>query len=418
MDALDRGLLGAARFRAAFEYPYLTHALFALTPVACADLPSPTMAVDQRWRLYVDPGFLARTPVEQVAGVLVHEVMHLVFDHGGRADTLGVTNHHRWNLACDAAINRIITTRESATGHPLELPNPVLPEHLGFESNPDVPAEIIYLSTINLDRVDDRDNADPDNEEAADCGSGSHGASRRWERSEVTGQVAGLSDVEVDLVRRRTATAITECGTSTVSPSLLRWANTVLESRVDWRRELAGAVRHGLATVAGMQQPTYSRPSRRTAASRGVLLPGQRRPVAQIAVVVDSSASMDAAAIDDAIAEVHGILRSGGVRGRDIRVWGCDTDANEINLSRGLAGSALRGGGGTDMAEGIRAACADRRFRPHFIVVLTDGDTAWPDAPPGPRVIVGLIESHHARPRPTPEWARVVRVPRAESSAA
>ena len=60
--------------------------LFALSPVASLDLPYRTMAVDRRWRLYVDPGFLAAQPVEIIAATLVHEVMHCVFDHGGRGE--------------------------------------------------------------------------------------------------------------------------------------------------------------------------------------------------------------------------------------------------------------------------------------------------------------------------------------------
>jgi len=65
----------------------------------------------------------------------------------------------------------------------------------------------------------------------------------------------------------------------------------------------------------------------------------------------------------------------------------------------------LAGGGGTDMGAGISAAAA-LRPRPSVVIVLTDGYTPWPPAPPaGIRVIVGLL----ARPdRPPPPWARVI----------
>ena len=42
------------------------------------------MAVDRHWRCYVSPGFVDRTPVEELAGVWVHEVSHLLRDHHGR----------------------------------------------------------------------------------------------------------------------------------------------------------------------------------------------------------------------------------------------------------------------------------------------------------------------------------------------
>lgn len=46
----------------------------------------PTMAVDPYWRCYVSPAFVDRTPVEELAGVWVHEVSHLLRDHHGRSD--------------------------------------------------------------------------------------------------------------------------------------------------------------------------------------------------------------------------------------------------------------------------------------------------------------------------------------------
>ncbi len=69
---------------------------------------------------------------------------------------------------------------------------------------------------------------------------------------------------------------------------------------------------------------------------------------------------------------------------------------------------SLRGGGGTDMGEGITAAVA-LRPRPQVVVVLTDGYTPWPSAPPpATRVIVALIgagpQTHG------PPWARSIRI--------
>lgn len=64
---LDREKLLAARLHAVKVRPYLAGALFALHVVE--DRSVPTMAVDTHWRCYVSPGFVARTPVEELAGV-------------------------------------------------------------------------------------------------------------------------------------------------------------------------------------------------------------------------------------------------------------------------------------------------------------------------------------------------------------
>lgn len=80
---LDLEKLLAARLHAVAVRPYLASALFALHVVE--DRSVPTMAVDAHWRCYVSPSFVARTPLEELAGVWVHEVSHLLRDHHERS---------------------------------------------------------------------------------------------------------------------------------------------------------------------------------------------------------------------------------------------------------------------------------------------------------------------------------------------
>jgi predicted metal-dependent peptidase len=103
---LDMTKLLAARYRAASGRPYLASALYALTVVARPDVP--TMGVDRHWRCYVSPAFVDATPVEELAGVWIHEVAHLLRDHHGRADRLPAAaqrDWHRVNVAQDCEIN-------------------------------------------------------------------------------------------------------------------------------------------------------------------------------------------------------------------------------------------------------------------------------------------------------------------------
>jgi predicted metal-dependent peptidase len=84
--------------------------LFALRPIV--SWRAPTMAADRFWRCYVFPGFLATTPVDELAGVWVHEVSHLLRDHHGRGERLaarhdgaGSGERLRMNIAADFEIN-------------------------------------------------------------------------------------------------------------------------------------------------------------------------------------------------------------------------------------------------------------------------------------------------------------------------
>ena len=79
--------------------PYYARALFALSPVAAPGLK--TFAVDRFWRLYVDPAMLGTDEgwsIPLAGAVLLHEVGHVLRDHGGRADTVdSPVDRTMWN---------------------------------------------------------------------------------------------------------------------------------------------------------------------------------------------------------------------------------------------------------------------------------------------------------------------------------
>jgi hypothetical protein len=59
------------------------------------------------------------------------------------------------------------------------------------------------------------------------------------------------------------------------------------------------------------------------------------------------------------------------------------------------------------MGAGLAAAAA-LRPRPSVVIILTDGFTPWPAAPPrGLSVVVGLLVDR-APPVTVPQWARLV----------
>ena len=181
-----------------------------------------------------------------------------------------------------------------------------------------------------------------------------------------------------------------------------RWAEERLTPKVDWRTVLAAQVRRAVATASGAVDFSWSRPSRRSVP--GVLLPSLRRPVPTIAVVVDTSASVEKEMLAQALAEIDGALASAGTRSRDVTVLSCDAAVHARQRVRSANQVRLAGGGGTDMRVGISAAVA-LRPKPDAVIVLTDGDTPWPEEPPKPTLVVGLLRRTTT---PVPSWARVV----------
>jgi len=161
-----------------------------------------------------------------------------------------------------------------------------------------------------------------------------------------------------------------------------------------------------VAWTNGNTQYTYTRRSRRQSAVPNVLLPGTRRPVPNVALVIDTSGSVDDHLLGRALGEVDGALRGLGVTGSSVTVLACDTAVQSVTRVRNARDTTLAGGGGTDMAAGITAAAA-LRPRADVIVVFTDGHTPWPhQAPPGQAVIAAILgRPEHTLP-PSPDWAK------------
>ncbi|MBC6462931.1 hypothetical protein HKK72_34600 [Actinomadura sp. HBU206391] len=392
---LDRAKLLAARYRAATDRPYFASAVYALSIVPSRGLR--TMGVDRHWRCYVSPDFVAALTVPELAGVWIHEVSHLLRDHHGRAGRLPAAEQRdrlRINIAQDCEINDdLVADRLTLPAGRIEPGVFGLPNGLLFEA---------YLSRLPADLTE------------VDCGSGAHGWPAPWEVEE--GAAPGVGPVEAEALRRHTAEAMRahRRARGHLPAGWQRWAEQVLEPVVDWRRVLAGAVREAVAWAGGAVDYTYRRPSRRTSAMRGVVLPSLRRPLPHVAIVVDTSGSMTDDDLAEALGEVTGVLREVGIRGNRVTVLACDADVHAVSRVTRAEQVTLGGGGGTDMRVGIAAALAAPR-PPGVVVVLTDGETPWPDQPQSCRLIAALIGS--APPDP-PGWVETVHVTPAEGRAA
>lgn len=393
---LDLHKLAVARLWAVQRHPYLTAALFASPVVASPGLKG--AAVDQSWRLYVDPEMVDSWSVEVLGSLLVHHAGHLIRDHAGRAESLGVERRlsKQWALAADAEIN------DDLIGTGLRLPDDrVVPQELGWK--PGRMAEEYFHTKI----------ADDAHQHEPDCGSGSDGVVRDWELAGEHG--SGLPPGEQHLLRCQVANEVLEfCkgGVGRLSAGWKRWAEEQLQPKVDWRRVLAAEIRKGLTTVSGKVDYTYRRPSRRAHACPDVVLPALERPVPEVVVLCDTSGSMGEDQLGAVLAEVDGLLKGVGLARNRMRILSVDSAVKSSQRVASVAQVDLVGGGGTDMGAGL-AAAARLRPRPSVVVVLTDGMTPWPDRPPkGMQVVVALVgtPAQGGRPWQPPSWARVVEV--------
>ena len=372
----DQEFFAAARLRAARMQPYLASAVFSLLPV-----PAPgygTFGVDRWWRVYVDMDQARAWGVEATAAVLLHEANHVVRDHHGRADRAGVTpgTHHRWNLAADAAIN------DDLLAEGLPLPEPVLPSSLDLDPGG---LEETYFRRLTIVAAAAHE---------VECGSGAGGTPLPMELDDDDQDSQRVDEVDANAIRRGVAHEVAAAQQQGVhvSPGLALWAQTLLAPQVSWRTLLRSAVGAPLRGVYGRRRPTWHRPDRRGECRPDFPSPGSVRERPEVAVVVDTSASMTADTLDAAVTELDEILRRTSA---GLTVIACDQDAVTPQRIRRLGQLVLTGGGGTDLRVGIDAA-AELRPAPTLIVVLTDGWTPWPPAAPQRSKLVAVVIGEQA----------------------
>lgn len=367
------------------------------------------MAVDRYWRCYVSPSFVARTPVEELAAVWVHEVSHLLRDHHGRSDRVarqrgltGPGDRLRMNIAADCEIN------DDVYGDGLARPKgAVYPSTLHLQSG-ELMEDYLYQFRLG-----------PRTQDLAwlDCGSGADGLEREWELGPDGAH--GLSAHEQDAVRFRVAQGITG-RPGNASKGWKRWAEEAFHPPQPWRELLGAAVRSAASGPGAGEDYSYGRPSRRSTGLRGVVLPSLRRRPPRVSVVIDTSGSVSDAELGSALLEVAAISRAVGGRRDLVTVLACDAATRVVHPLCQAEGIPLVGGGGTDLRTGFAKALRSHP-RPDAVVVLTDGQTPWPTTQPSCRTVIGLFPRDHRRsswnednpdyvpPRP-PAWARVVEI--------
>ena len=170
--------LTEARTRLAYARPYYSQGLYALRLLVTEEVPS--LAVDEWWRLYANPGWVERHDAGHGATGLCHELHHLLRDHAGRARTLGVTHATMgvWNAeATDPEINHPLCLDCQSHRPLLPLLPPewcVLPKHLGMPDGKT--AEWYFIERMKRQHPLVRSGAGEDQE---DGGAGGRGRSGR-----------------------------------------------------------------------------------------------------------------------------------------------------------------------------------------------------------------------------------------------
>ena len=130
-----------ARLAACMKRKYATYQILSLVPVKRNGLK--TCAVDQHWRVYYDPEWLAEQSLQYAAFVMRHETLHLTLNHHRRGKAIAASHGiheddaNAWkllNVAGDLAINSILLQEDKWAPDDCLLPAKFnLPENESME---------------------------------------------------------------------------------------------------------------------------------------------------------------------------------------------------------------------------------------------------------------------------------------------
>lgn len=401
--------VAAARAKAYELMPYFRSGIQSLVPRE--KIGFGTLGVSKNSVLTYDPDVMAQWTADEAGVVMLHEYLHIYMKHAERFErmvrsgVLSANDGDLFNEAADAEINDNLIEAN------LKLPklggnDPITPTGLGLK--PHRTAEE-YAQELKKRR----DNGKGGGGKGPGWGHCGSGAGNPLPDEPPDNDPSGRTDIEQHLQRRSDSEQIRNAasrGIGKVPAGLAREAAADLApAKVRWQDELSREVRSAVTFLTGVGDFTFTQRSRLQGSLEMLMgddapvIPGEHHPMAEVAVVVDTSGSMGDDQIDRICSEISDMLKHmGGARlgfvACDAAVHTCKRVNNIKEIRKGLAG-----GGGTDFRPAFEALDI-MKPRPHVVVFATDGFGPSPDQPPkGMHVIWLIVDGKNSCP-----WGKVI----------
>ena len=332
----------------------LTNEFDPAIPTAC------TNGQRIRW----NPTFLEGLSDAEVAGVMIHEILHVANGHQWRRDGREMGN---WNIACDIAINPIVEAEHMTLPKGAIMPDP---------SQVNQAAEAIYATLPpSLDGTKGQPGG----------GDGAEGNDSTENGNVVGNDPGGCGEVEdapggpegAQEQKQEWEVAVAQAAAAAKSQGLLpahiqRLVDSILDPKIPWSVMLRDFVER-----TARNDYNWAVPNRRYLQS-GIILPSLvSEELPAIVIAVDTSGSIGQAELDAFASEVTGVL---GAYETTIHIVYCDAAvAHTETLTRADLPIKLKphGGGGTDFRP-VFEWVSKQGLTPAALVYLTDGYGTFP----------------------------------------
>jgi predicted metal-dependent peptidase len=347
------------------------------------DPTSPTMYTDGV-NLGYNPEWINSLTLDELKGVICHEVMHVALLHNLRRDN---REHDQWNIAADYAINPILLDANMTLpkGDPGSPADPqTIRQYEGMS------AEEIYNKLPKLQKGKDK--------EKGKGGSGAFGQQGEEETQQQGNDPGKCGEVrdfpspsgqptptpaelaqqeqEQKIQTQQALTAAKRAGT--LPGSLERLIDDLLEPIIPWKEVLARFV-----DTHAKNDYDWTRSNKRYAA-QGLYLPALRNPeLGNILLAVDTSGSITQKQVTEFIGEIRGILRS--YDKTNLTVIFCDHaiqgEPQTIEQEADTEILKPKGGGGTSFKPPFEYA-EEQGLTPKAAIYFTDGYSSSFSDPP------------------------------------
>ncbi len=306
-----------------------------------------------------NPAYVDSLTHAELVGLICHETLHCASGHPFRRDA---RDPKKFNVACDLAINQIVTEAG------MTLPQGSLTANVDQHGKS---AEWIY------DRLPDMP-PDPNDGQ----GSGAPGEVRDSPSPDGDGDAQDSPNSEQDWQQITRQAAQQAKAMGSLPSGLARFAKDAVQPKVDWKSVLRRFVQQNAKS-----DYTWSRPSSRYA-SQDIYLPSlQSEDMPPIAIAVDTSGSMDDVALQAAKAEVLAVMSETNPTRIDVLYADARVASHDIFERGEDIIFKPAGGGGTDFRP-VFDAIGEMDEQPCCVIYITDLCGTFPnEAPDGPPVL-------------------------------
>lgn len=328
--------------------------------------------------MHVSEKFLNTLSVPHQVGLLIHEMLHVMFDHiGERGKDL---NMQIANIAMDVAINQMIDKH-------LLPPEGLLPEMYGLPEN--LAFEPYYLELMQKAKENSKNGKGKGEGKGGFGLEGSPLDNHDFFENETVGGVDAQK-----IIAEAIQGAMDECKQNfpgSVPMEISRMLDEFRKkAKVNWKAELRKFIGRNLSDHA---ESTRTRPNRRL----GLAAMGKRREyVPKILVLGDWSGSVSDEMACECLDELKGILKSVGSEKTDVAFFDTEiVDKCKLNSFSKLPPRSRSGG--TSFKVAFEYA---HEVKPDLLIMLTDAGDSMPDIRlncPVMWIVVGGYQTDHLK---------------------